>query len=85
MPVQKFRSVVDMPRVPWPEKLDDAFLDRVGRLWARSALISPRKYPKGVRKYRSIEEAQADRERWLTENIERLREERKTQPVAHNG
>ncbi len=33
--------------------------------------------PRGVRKYRSIEEANADRERWESERIERLRQERR--------
>jgi len=45
-------------------------------LWDRSARLSPRKLPKGVVKYRSIEEADADRERLITEHVRRLREER---------
>jgi hypothetical protein len=79
MPVLKFRSIEDMPPVPWCETLDEACLRRIAKLWARSFAFSPRIYPRGVFKFRSIEEAQEARERVTQENIDRIRREREAQ------
>jgi hypothetical protein len=76
MPVQKFRSVEDMPPVPPCESLDAECLRRIASLWARSSAFSNRVYPRGVFKFRNLEEAQTARERVTQDNIERLRRER---------
>jgi hypothetical protein len=76
MPVDKYRSVEDMPPIEWCETLDEDFFRRVAKLWARSSALSARIYPRGVFKFRSIEEAQEARERVTRENVERLRRER---------
>ncbi len=79
MPFKKFRSVEEMDearRDLWCDQPDEACFKRIAQLWERSARLSPRKFPKGVVKYRNIEEAQADRERWISKNIRRLQEER---------
>ncbi len=79
MPFKKFRSVEEMDnarRDLWCDQPDQACFKRIAHLWERSSRLSPRKFPKGVVKYRTIEEAQADRQRWIDENINRLREER---------
>lgn len=76
MPVKKYRSVEEMPPVPPCETLDENCLRRIAALWARSWALSPRIYPRGVFKFRSIEEAQEARERVTQENIDRLRRER---------
>ena len=76
MPVQKFRSVEDMPPVDWCRTIDEDFFRRIAKLWSRSSALSGRVYPRGVFKFRSIEEAQEGRERVTRENIERLRRER---------
>lgn len=77
MPVRKYRSVQDMPNVALEDDAGDPAIPRKIRyLWQVSeALLAPvgTCIPRGVRKYRSIEEAQADRDRWESERIERLR------------
>jgi hypothetical protein len=78
MPVQKFRSVEDMPRVDWCDPRAENFSRRVAALWARSSAFSARIYPRGVFKFRSIEEAQEARERVTQENIDRIRRERES-------
>ena len=62
MRVQKFRSVEEMDRAPIIVKNGDGFarfLRHCARYWA----LAPRKYPRGVFRYRNVEEAQAARER----------------------
>ena len=63
MPVQKFRSIEEMNNAQLPEsqKPDfEAFLRHCARYWA----IAPKKYPRGVFKFRNIEEAQKAREKY---------------------
>ncbi len=50
--------------------------DRFARQCARYWTIAPRSYPRGVFRFRSLEEAQAARERITRENVARLRTSR---------
>ena len=64
MPVQKFRSFDDATRALAARPADpDAVAARVASLWALSSALTPSLGFRGVRKYRSIEEADADRQR----------------------
>ena len=81
MPVQKYRSVEEMPDAALHQKGDPAIPRKIRYLWALSdALLSPvgTCIPRGVRKYRSADEAYADRTRWESERIARLRAARET-------
>ena len=62
MPVEKFRSAEEMQEAPVAASGAGAF-DRFLRHCARYRAISPRVYPRGVFKFRSIEEAQSARQR----------------------
>ena len=67
MPVQKFRSIEEMNNAPVPESriLDfEGFLRLCARYWA----IAPKRYPRGVFKFRSIEEAQKAREKLMKDD-----------------
>jgi hypothetical protein len=60
MTVQKFRSIEEMNNAAIPEsRLPDfeRFLRHCARYW----LIAPKRYPRGVFKFRNIEEAQSAR------------------------
>ena len=60
MPVQKFRSIEEMNEAPTPgsRRPDvEQFFRHCARYWA----LAPRVYPKGVFKFRTIEEAQKAR------------------------
>jgi hypothetical protein len=64
--VQKFRSIEEMNKAPVPESRGagsnfERFLRHCARWWA----IAPKQYPRGVFKFRSIEEAQKAREKHL--------------------
>lgn len=62
MPVEKFRSAEAMQAAPVVSS-GAATFDRFLRHCARYWKISPRRYPLGVFKFRSIEDAQAARQR----------------------
>lgn len=61
MPVQKFRSVEDMNAAS--RESDGDGIERFFRHCARFWMIAPRVYPRGVFRFRSIEQAQAARAR----------------------
>jgi hypothetical protein len=61
--VQKFRSIEDMNKAPVPERPGsdfDRFLRHCARWWA----IAPKSYPRGVFKFRTLEDAQTAREKY---------------------
>lgn len=75
MPVRKFRSVEEMDASRselWCDEPDAEYFKRLEELWELSSQINPRKLPKGVFKFRSIDEAQAARDRRLTEHVRDL-------------
>jgi hypothetical protein len=59
VPVQKFRSIEEMSRAPVPVREGDfeRFLRHCARYWA----IAPRVYPRGVFRFRTLEDAQKSR------------------------
>jgi hypothetical protein len=75
MAVKKFRSIEamgELRREAWCDQPDAAYFERVGRLWELSSRISPRTFPRGVYKFRTLEEAQAQRDALLTEHVQLL-------------
>lgn len=60
MRVQKFRSIEEMNKAPEPASQVPPF-ERFIRLCAHYRAIAPKRYPRGVFKFRSIEEAQKAR------------------------
>lgn len=61
MPVQKFRSIDEMNTAAVPAREHTGF-DRFVRHCARYWAVAPRAYPRGVFRFRSLEEAQAARQ-----------------------
>lgn len=55
--VQKFRSIEEMNKAPIRRGDFESFLRHCARWWA----IAPKRYPRGVFKFRTIEEAQEAR------------------------
>jgi hypothetical protein len=60
--VQRFRSIEEMSRAPVSQPPGDGF-ERFARHCARYWQLAPRAYPRGVFRFRSLEEAQAARAR----------------------
>lgn len=59
------------------KKMNPSVPEQIRYVWQLSELLSAQVgpcIPRGVRKYRSIEEANADREHWERERVQRIRE-----------
>jgi len=74
--VQKFRSAEDMNRAPILVQPGEGF-ERFLRQCARYREIAPGTYPRGVFRFRTIQEAQAARDRVTDENVRRIRAARR--------
>jgi hypothetical protein len=67
MPVEKYRDVADMPRVPRAH--DSQLPQRITALWRRATQMAPPNVVAGVQRFRSIEEANVARERATSERM----------------
>ena len=74
MPIFKYRSVEDMPSERWLPPGDPAIVRKL-RLVCRMgvALAGSLPIPRGVHKYRSADDLYADKDRWETVRVQRLR------------
>ena len=69
MPVQKFRDFEAARRALWLPSGHKDLVRRIKALWAFSSHLALSQIPRGVRKFRSIEEANQEREQWVTRRI----------------
>jgi hypothetical protein len=83
MAIRKHRNLEEMNRDDrWLSGGNPSIAQKIRYLWHFSeVLLRPvgTCIPRGVRKYRSIDEANADRDRWEKERVDRIRIERKRQ------
>lgn len=77
MPVRKFRHVSEMESTLWYDRGDPALQRAIAGVWDFAARVCPLRFPRGVHKYRSIEEANADRERWEEANFRAFQERKR--------
>lgn len=64
MPVRKFRSVEAMPAAALCPPLEPANIALACRLSDLAGGLRPRRFPRGVHRYRSVEAASRAREAW---------------------
>jgi hypothetical protein len=64
MPLRKFRSLQAMEDALWYAPGDAALWPAIRRVWDFAERTVSRRFPPGVHKHRSLEEAQALREAW---------------------
>ena len=67
MPVERYRSGEELNAAPIRAGRGDPF-ERFVRLCRRYWILRPRRYPRGVFRFRTIEEAQAGRDRVARED-----------------
>lgn len=59
MPVYKFRDVAEMNQPVWRTPGDPGLYLSIAAVWDRAARLSRRRFPRGVRRFRSIGELEA--------------------------
>jgi hypothetical protein len=69
MPLRKFRSLEAMEDALWYPAGDPALWEAIRRVWDFAERSVPRRFPAGVHKHRSIEDAQALRELWEADDF----------------
>lgn len=82
MPVQRFRTLDDARRALRLEPGDPRLERTIEWVWALSAkLIGHQPQPRGLKKFRTLHEANADRKRWETELSRSLRKLQSPDPA----
>jgi hypothetical protein len=77
MPVRKFRDVSEMEDTLWREPGDPELFRAIASVWDFAARTCPRRFPPGVYRHRSIEEAKALREKWEEADFQALHASRR--------
>lgn len=77
MPVERYRSLDDARRALWTRRPDPSLIPRIRHLWAFSRRLAPGPAPRGLRKFRTREDADAEREAWCARRALSLRAARK--------
>jgi hypothetical protein len=73
MPVRTFRSVEAMSAPTWRAAGDPELLRVIETLWTSGLRLQGARFPPGVHRYRSIEEADAQVQRWQQAHVDRRR------------
>jgi hypothetical protein len=76
MPVQKFKTFEEAEEALWLDSDDPTLTRRIDLHWRRSSQWLPPAMPRGVFKFRTIEEANASREAYEDARVETMRAER---------
>lgn len=78
MPVRRFRTFEDAAQALWIDRGDPSLAPRIRALWSRSRQIAPGPPPpRGLRRFRTIEEAGEERDRWIARRVRQGRAVRK--------
>ena len=78
MGLQRFRDFEEARRALWIERGDPQLVPRIRSLWAFARRLAPGAAPRGIRRFRSFEEAGLDRDSWIDVRARTLREQRRT-------
>lgn len=78
MPVYKYKTFEDAEKALWNFSPDEAYFKKVAELWEFANKLSSFRYPKGVFKFRTIEEANKHREEWELTFAKKLQSKRKS-------
>lgn len=64
MPVRKLRSLEEAEDAVWRDPGDPRLWEVIRGVWGLSSRVFPRRFPPGVHRHRSIEDANRQREAW---------------------
>jgi hypothetical protein len=80
MPIRKFRSLEEMEDSLWHEPGDPRLWRAIEAVWSFADRTCPKRFPPGVYKHRSIEDAERLREVWEEAHFRALWERRGIDP-----
>lgn len=72
MPVYKYKTFEEADKALWNFYPDAAYYRQVAALWRFANQLSPIKYPSGIFKFRSIEEANRHRDEFELAHAKRV-------------
>jgi len=70
MPVKKLSSLEQAEAECWPEPGDPRLARRIAAVWRLAARLAPQRFPPGVYRHRSIEEANRQADKWEATALE---------------
>ncbi|MEX0873339.1 MAG: hypothetical protein WD646_13465 [Actinomycetota bacterium] len=73
MSVRRFSDPDEARRALFASSDDAALARRISSLWARATRLAPPSFDRGVKKFRSIDAANRDRDRATAQRVRRLR------------
>ena len=76
MPLQRFRDFDEARRALWCERDDPSLFSRIRSLWAFARRLAPGSAPRGIRRFRTLEEANRHRDEWIGLRVRALSEAR---------
>ena len=79
MPVYKFRTFEEAERALWNLRPDKQYYHRVKELWNFANQLNPIVYPRGVFKFKTLEEANRHRENIEIEHAKKMQAGRTSQ------
>jgi len=77
MPIRKFRDISEMEGNTWREPGSPELFRAIRSIWDFSSRTLKRRFPPGVYKHRSIEDAQKLREKWEADCFEEFQARRR--------
>lgn len=73
MTVERYRDISEMP--PPPRATGAALARRIAAAWERAQIGGPLDFPRGVQKFRDVEEARAAREAMTVKRLRARKQE----------
>ncbi len=77
MGIQRFRDFESARRALFIEPGDPQLFPRIRSLWAFAGRLAPGAAPRGIRRFRSPEDANRDRDAWIETRALALRKQRR--------
>lgn len=76
--IKRYRTMDEAARDLWVDPSDPGLPNRIEALWRRATVLSPPMIPRGLRLFRSHEDADAERQRWTADRIKAMKDSRPT-------
>ncbi len=77
MPIYKYNSFEEAERALWNFLPNEAYFHRVAELWEFANKLAPMSYPKGIFRYRNIEEANRQSNEWELAHAKKVNTQRR--------